>query len=160
MSESGLSRTRFTSTSCVPRLLVLLFGSCVHSPCVQTRLDLPLLIIYRNCNACPDCHRTFKTPRGLAVHRHSCPKQPPRAPFSADHGDRENALQGQYQYEYLDSEGKIILRTKHALNAVASCNRLASSARFSSAMPQDSERPEPEELNIHCVLDDNKTQHH
>ena len=135
MIQSGPSRTRFTSTSCVPRLLVLLFGSCVHSPCVHTRSDLPLLIMYLNRNACPDCGRTFKTYRELAVHRHSCPKRPSQVPYSADHGDIENAPQGQYQYEYLDSEGKTILRTKHAPNAVDSCTRLASPARFSAAMP-------------------------
>src|SRR6266849_6641289 len=114
MSESGQLRTRFTSMSCVPRLLVLLFGSCVHSQCVHTRSDPPLLIMYRNRNACPDCGRTFEPPRGLAVHRHSCPKRPPGAPYSANHGHIENASQGQYQYEYLDTEGKMILWTKNA----------------------------------------------
>jgi hypothetical protein len=127
-------QTRFTSGSCVPRLLVLLFGCCAHSSCVHTRSDLPLLMMYRNSNACPDCGRTFKTPRGLAVHRHSCPKRPPRAPYSADYGDIENASQGQYQYEYLDSEGKLILSTKHVVNAVDLCTRLASRARFWAAI--------------------------
>src|SRR3978361_274906 len=90
--------------------------------------------MYRNRNACPDCGRTFKTPRGLAVHRHSCAKRPPRAPYSADYGDIENASQGHYQYEYLDPEGKLILTTKHSLNPVDSCTRLAFPTRLLAAM--------------------------
>jgi hypothetical protein len=134
MTKSGRSQTRFSDWSCVPRLLVLLFGLYVHSLSVHTRSDLPLLIMYRNRNACPDCGRTFKTLRVLAVHRHSCPKEPPRAPYSADYGDIENASEGQYQYKYLDIEGKLILRSKHVLNAVDWCTRLASPARFTTAM--------------------------
>src|ERR1700709_2510203 len=97
--------------------------------------------MYLNRNACPDCGRTFKTYRELAVHRHSCPKRPSQVPYSADHGDIENAPQGQYQYEYLDSKGKTILRTKHAPNAVDSCTRLASPARFSAATPAGPREP-------------------
>jgi hypothetical protein len=68
--------------------------------------------------------------------------------------------QGQYQYEYLDIEGELILSTKNVVHAVDLCTRLASRARFWATIHAGRRESKQEVPEIHCVPDDNKTQHH